>query len=198
MPYKNIHYKQLRVELAHDYRFTDECNDEQKALFLYLLLLAGVTENQIPNNEKYIKRVLNLAISEQKIRENLDKLLKTFPKLYSQDGFVKFKKFNKLHNYIGKSKGNPKESPGLAVSKERIERIIYAYIEAQDWDKNDYMGWGRDTKAIKTLLLKANDDKVIEGIKWISKQGYSWTLETLIRLWPAFMVNKDKGKMNVL
>ena len=114
MPYRNIVFIKLfwKEILYGDDRFTDQLNDDQKGLFLMLFLLLGATENHIKNDAKYIKRVLNLSKSPEKIRKDLDKILEVFPKCVVKDGYIKFKNFNKLRNRIEASKGTPRDAPG--------------------------------------------------------------------------------------
>lgn len=199
MPYTNITFvKIFWKELLHkDDRFVEQLNDEQKGLYLMLLVLAGATENNIKHDPNYLKRVLNLQENSQKVIKNLNKICEVFPKLISKNGYLKFKNFNKLHNYLRNADGTPKESQRLA--KNRIEKIRGEYIKIKGFRLEDFSSddYARTAKAIKRLVLKSNnkDDLVIECIKWVSQMGYcDWTLETCSKKWLDFMKFKDMPK----
>ena len=184
----NINWIKLKLDLLSEHRFIEECDDFDKLLFIGLLMLAGLTRNRIPNNAKYIKRMLNLHVDEPKISEKIAKLSALFRGLISNSQFIKFKNFNRLHNWYGSAEGTPKDLP----DKNRIDKIRIEYIKIkgyslQDFQKDDY---ARTGKAIKILLTKGrnNADLIIEALKWATKQGWcDWTLETIIRRWPDFL-----------
>lgn len=196
MPYANIHWIKLQLELLNDKRFIFDCNNDQKWLFIGLLLLAGSTQNSTPNDEKFLKNRLNLPENESKIRENLDFLLKTFPKMVNKEGVIKFKNFNNLHNRLGISKGTPKElqrDTQIRIDKIRIDKIILHYIKKQGWEESIRTNpalqgdiYKRNVRPAKQLLLVANNDdlalKVISTMAETYKlKNLSWTLETVIR-----------------
>lgn len=196
MPYANIYWVKLKLELLNDKRFIFDLNDEQKWLFIGLILLAGNTKNSTPADENYLKNRLNLLQTPEKVRENLDFILKTFPKTVYSNGVIKFKNFSKLHNplkdTLWKSNGTPKDSKNR-VEKNRIERIREEYIKVAELNINDFTPntFARTAKAITTLINKAgNDDLVITALHWIATEAagkWSWTLETLVNKWPDFM-----------
>lgn len=204
MPYTNIHWIKLKLELLNDKRFIFDCNNNQKWLYIGLLLLAATTKNNVSDDENYIKNRLNLPETSQKIREDLDHLLKVFPKMISKNKFIKFKNFNRLHNPLGNpmdnlwnSNGTPKEL--LRIEKSRIEKIREEYIKIKGFCLKDFSSddYARTGKAIKTLLIKAkgNNDLVIKSLQWANNQKWcDWTLETVIRRWPDFMKFKDTSK----
>ena len=202
MPYTNIHWIKLKLELLNDKRFIFDCNDNQKWLFIGLLLLAASTKNKTPSDENYLKNRLNLPDEPQKIAKNLKHLCMLFPKLINKNGFFIFKNFNTLHS----NKGFPADfqrisegTPKGAIEKRRIEEIRGEYIKIKGWDIKSFTSddYGRTAKAIKTLILKANNDElVIKGLIWCSNQSWcDWTLETLIRRWPSFIKDKDTSPM---
>jgi len=194
MPYKNIVFvKLLWKELLHeDDRFIEKCNDEQKGLFLMLLLLAGATNNNIPESENYLKRTLNLSQSAEIVAENRDCLLALFPKLVRQDGYLKFKKFKGLHNYIRTAKGVPNddETGTPRIDKNRIEEIRREYIKLKGWTNQTFPPefYSRTGRAIKTLFSLSSDPaKIISCMKWVSqKWSEMWTIETCIKKWHDF------------
>jgi hypothetical protein len=203
MPYANIHWIKLKIEILNDKRFIFDCNETQKWLFIGLLLMAGVTKNSVPDDENFLKNRLNLSENSQKIRENLQHLFKIFPKLVSKDGVIKFKNFNEFHNKIGNYFGTPlelqSESKGnkekIRIEKIRIDKLRGVFLDLKNLDIKNYYpdDFARSARAIVGLLNKAGgqDELVVEGLKWISKQNYEWTLETLIKKWAEFMKHKD-------
>lgn len=207
MPYKNIIFvKLLWKELLHeDDRFVERLDDSQKGLYLMLLLLAGATNNNIPNSEKYLKRVLNLHEKSEKITENLGVLLETFPKLTSKNGYLKFKNFSSLHNYVGKSQGVPKVLPRDVldknrIDKKRIDKIHRVYLAVKGWKEENLESrdYARNYKAIKALVSRAEksgggDELVVQSLEWMSKQDYQWTLETVDKKWQDFLA---RGKVD--
>jgi len=194
MPYANIHWVKIKLEILNDKRFIFDCNDSQKWLYIGLLLLAGSTENKIPNEENYIRNRLNLSETIQETRANLLFLLKVFPKMITKNGFISFINFNQLHNRIGISEGTPM----VYADKIRIEQIRTEYISLKGFVIKNLLptDYARMGKAIKSLLERTNGDAelVIKGLQWISKQNYSWTLETLDKKWIEFTANPQPPK----
>ena len=204
MPYANVVFVKLlwKELLLDDQRFSN-LSDDQKGLYLMLLLLAGATSNNIPSDENYIKRALNLSQSAEIVAENRDCLLSIFPKLIRKDGYLKFKKFKHLNNYIrqSKNKSDDDEMGSPKVEKNRIDKIREEYtslkhLSLTDFDTSDY---ARTTKAIKILAIKpgGDDGLIIDGLKWCAKQNWcDWTLETLIRRWADFKANRNNKPEN--
>lgn len=117
MPYKNIHFIKVKMELLEDHRFLFELNDTQKGLYILLLALAGKTNNKICDDMVFIKGRLNLKDIEHK---DLERISKVFPKFILVNGFWEFKNFNEEHNQIlGISQGYPKDTQRMA--QNRIE-----------------------------------------------------------------------------
>lgn len=130
MPYKNIVFIKVRLELLNDFRFTDQLNDDDKPIYLYLLILAGATSNKIPDNPAYIKRVFNLQKSVEDIEKSLKNIEKSYPKCIRRNGHISFKNFEEIHNYTvgaskktGKSEGKPEENPRKSEGLAREEKI---------------------------------------------------------------------------
>jgi hypothetical protein len=173
-----------------------------------LLLLAGATNNNIKNDENSIKRVLNLQENPENIRKNIDKICNVYPKLVAQNGFLKFKNFKKIHNYLRNADGTPKESPSSALRRIDIDKIIEEYIKKkkfvvtnQDGSKNQELIsaiYQRNCRIAKKLLLisNKNTDKVIKAMEWFGglcdKKNLSWTLETIEKWFPEFLVKGEK------
>lgn len=202
MPYSNIVWVKLfwKQLLHDDDRFIGQLNDEQKGLYLCLLLLAGATNNNIKNDENYIKRVLNLSENTQKIRENLEKIFQVFPKILVKDGFLKFKNFKKFHNYLKDSQRKPEGTP---QDSTRIEEIIREYIKKrrytvvnEDGSKNKEIInalFKRNCRTAKQMLLmtKGKSEPIIKAIDWFGSfwdsKNLSWTLETIEKWLPEYL-----------
>ena len=190
MPYTNISWVKLKLELLSEHRFIEECDDFDKLIFLGLLMLAGLTQNKIPNSPKYIKRMLNLQLEEQIISEKIVKITSIFRGVVRSSEFIKFKNFNKLHNWFRSSEGVPKDTP--RIEKIRIDQIRKEYIRIRGLSFENFSSddFARTAKAIKTLLLKASlkDEVVVKSIEWAAAQKWcDWTLETIIRRFPDFL-----------
>ena len=198
MPYANIHWIKLKLEVLNDKRFIFDCNENQKWLFIGLLLMAGVTKNSVPNDENFLKNRLNLSENSEKVRENLGHLFKIFPKMIVKNDVIKFKNFNDLHNKLGNYFGNPLELQSDSngnkeksrVEKSRIDKLRGVYISLKNLSLTDFSSslYARTGRAIKNLIQLAadKDELVIEGLNWIAKQGYAWELETLVGKWAEF------------
>lgn len=199
MPYRNIVYVRLRMELLMDNRFLT-LSDDGKLLFIGLLLLAGATNNNIPNDISYIKNRLSLEKDVKKIGQSLDEVLGKFPKIYIRGGKLKFRNFNRFHNPLrdknGNAQGAPKASRSLANS---IVIVIEEYSKEKGWSsfKEDKV-FREDTikryaRAAKQLLqyTKGNVNLAFQAIKWTAllcdKRGLSWTLETVLKKWGDFL-----------
>ncbi len=128
MPYSNIVFVKLQIELLGDLRFTDMLNDQQKLLYLGLIILAGDRKNEIPNKPAYIKRRLNLQQSDEDIMSNIQAIGRAFSKMIVSSDFISFLNFEKIHNYIIPKKGNPREDQEKPQNKE-IEK---EYIKEHD------------------------------------------------------------------
>lgn len=119
MPYKNIIFVKIKLELINDYRYTDRLNDNQKLLYLSLIMLAGAMDNKIPNDAGYIKRQLNLKYPVETIEQDLLVLTDVFPKLLLSNGLLSFTNFREIHNFV---LGNPKSGFGSSQIKSRVDK----------------------------------------------------------------------------
>ena len=188
MPYTNIVYVKFKLEMLSDIRFTDKLDDEEKLLFMGLLLLAGLTHNNIPDEPKFIKRHLNLALEESKISEKITKICLVFPKVVRKSHFINFKNFNALHNYIGKSKGNtwdsPKEENSIvknSILNPKPVLMFFSDTYKQRFSKEYIINWGKETKIFKDLLTILSEDDIKARITeffdtpndFVAKAGYT-------------------------
>jgi len=213
MPYKNIIFVKFRLELLKDERFTDRLDDSGKLLYMGLLLLAGSTNNLIPNNPTYIKRNLNLRLSEDEISLKIAELLGVFKKLSGNSQYLKFKNFNKIHNWIGNSKGTPRECQDkIRIDKKRIDKILERYITLKNLD-NDISQRPEllrqilktNYKAIEGLLTMAKDDAEAMGaLEWLASQDwankYDWSMWLVTKKFPDYLrtLTQPVSKWNML
>ena len=196
MPYKNVHYVKLMLELFDDRRFIKECNDSQKLDYILWLVMAGLTVNNSELDYEWFKTRFNLRKDVAEIRENMDFLFETFSRMYKKGNCVKFKNFKKIHNQIRNAEGKPRDSQKTAQSI--IYKIIGEYIKLRGWD-NEVENkellksiFKRNVKAAKDLSRLNNDvEYIIKAMRHISatmkNKGLSWTLETIISYYPDFL-----------
>ncbi len=191
MPYANIHYIKLQIELLNDKRFIFDCDQEQKWLYIGLLLLAGDTKNCTSSDENYLKNRLNIDLSPEKVKENVKHLASIFPKMVCKGGYVKFKKFNELHNYLEPKKRKPEGTPKelQRVMQSIVEYIIVKKSIVVD-EKNPYLKQHVFKRYIKSakelaLLTNCNEELAKKAIDWVSgwcgEKNFNWELETVIK-----------------
>ncbi len=186
-----------------------ELNDSQKLDYLLLLLMAGLTHNQIPLNYGWIKARFGLFKTVPEITQNLDKIRSVYKKVIVRNKRLKFKNFKSLHNYIYKEKENSlgilkefyKSAPNKVNLFLLISNVISYYIDLKEFNPTliDLPERNRYGKRIKELLVKAkgDDNLVKEAIKWVADKDYiDWTLETVFKKWPDFM--KEHSKPEIL
>ena len=209
MPHTKLVFVKLMLQLADDPRFIMELNDSQKLDYLLLLLMAGLTHNEIPDNQEWFKSRFHLQKNSVEISTNIAKIMKVFKRVVKYRGKYKFSKFKELHNYIYKEKENSlgilKEFYRNAPNKVNlfliISNVISYYIDLKEFNPTliDLPERNRYGKRIKDLLVKSkgDDNLVKEAIKWVSEKEYvDWTLETVSKKWPDFM--KEHSKPEIL
>jgi len=123
-------------------------------------------------------------------------------------GYIKFKTFNELHNYLETKKGNSKGTP---KELQRVLQSIVEYIIVKKSilvEGNPYLLthiFKRYSKAAKDLALVANLDIGLakQAIDWVSgwckEKNYSWELETVVKHFMSgkqcnFKLDKMQGK----
>lgn len=166
MPYTNIVFVKLQMELLGDYRFTEMLNDQQKLLYLGLLMLAGDRKNEIPNKPAYIKRRLNLEATEDEVKKNLQAIGNAFPKILISGDTISFANWEKIHNYI--PKGFPEEIQRNSQNKNKNENKIEITEEEQEvmikiieqWNSVMPSGW-----SIAPKLTTDRKEKLKQRIK---------------------------------
>ena len=199
MPYKNIHWIKLQSRLLNDHRFF-LMSEKAQLYYVKLLLLCALTNNKVPRKYEVLQQLLRTTVSEKELESIFQEIKEHFPKVLFHKDFYYVKGFKELHNWVvpkelpENSHGTPKE----AVDKIRIDKIRKEYINIKGWDiKNLFPDdFARTAKAIKLLIHKAqgNDSLVTEGLRWMSKQRYEWTLETLVKHWADFMKARPKPR----
>ena len=126
MPYSNIVFVKLFLSLfEEDDRFLYQLNESQQLLYVKMLYLAGSTNNHIPKNIKFICNKINYHHEEACFISDIARIKSLFQRFKeSREGFYYFNNFNELHNFIGKSKGNPKEFQRIAPEKSKSKRRV--------------------------------------------------------------------------
>ena len=215
MPYKNIRFIKLMLELADDDRFTIDCNDNDKLIYFLLLLLAGLTINKIPNRPEYILKRFNLNLKTDEISTSIQRLIQFFPKLYQQNfkgkTLLKFRKFKKYHNLIGNSQGTPEELLGSAqnridkirIDKNRIDnttredlKIIYLFAfkkSIKEFTKLQEQSFIKRNLRASGLLKGYPLERITEVMDWLIKNAeFKWTLESVGKF-----IDEDLSKLNI-
>jgi len=164
MPYTNIVYVKFKLELLSDIRFTDQLDDNGKLVYMGLLLLAGLTKNNTPNDAKFIKRTLNLGLTEDEISLKIVEIDQIFPKFTSKTGksqSLKFTNFNGLHNYVGK-RNSIEEKSIEENSKEELKNLLhYFVIKYKNKTTKDYViNYGKDYSILKSLLKVLSEAEI--------------------------------------
>lgn len=155
MPYANIVFVKIQMDLFEDPRFLVDLNDTQKGLFLMMLGLAGKTHNKIRDDVGFIKGRLNLTHLR---RSDLQKIATTYPKFQCVNGFWQFDKFEEIHNYTLKanqrnSQGNPSDVPEPEEKKNQKEKKK---------EKKDHLALfsNHDLKTLKTKIAEKQNHAV--------------------------------------
>ena len=100
MPYKNIVWVKLYLDLFDDDRFLYKLSERQQLLYLKLLVLAGITRNSVPGNAGFIRNRTNYQENDSCLDEDLSKIVEVYPKFKRRrDGSYYFEKFNELVLY---------------------------------------------------------------------------------------------------
>ena len=135
MPYSNIVFIKLFLSLfEEDDRFLYQLNESQQLLYIKMLYMAGSTNNKTPKNIKFICNKINYHHEEACFTADIERMKNLFPGFQERNGFYYFNNFNKLHNFIGNSKGTPKEHQRIAPekSKRREDKEIEKKVKFLD------------------------------------------------------------------
>lgn len=208
MPYKNIHFIKIMLELFDDHRFIKECNDSQKLDYILWIAMAGLTQNEAPNDPEWFKTRFNLGKKVEEIEANTRFLTDIFKKMYKQQrgkkSVIKFTKFKDLHNYIGKSQGNPKDFQSVEqnrididIDKNRIDSVLGEYLSLKKIDAKNNKEllsdlYARNGKPIKKLLaICKTPEEATSAMRWVGNwldsKGLSWTIETVIKHYTTYL-----------
>jgi hypothetical protein len=172
MPYANIVFVKLQIELLRDFRFTDQLNDRQKLLYLGLILVAGASGNKIPAEYGYIKRVLNLESTPEQIESDIKFIMQIYPKCLHSNGMIQFENFDRIHSYVreknrmseGKNKArqitleNKNKNKNKEIDIEKDIYIDFPYLQ-KDVFKKTFLSYLKNRKRKATehareLILK--------------------------------------------
>src|SRR3990167_91916 len=89
--------------------------------------------------------------------------------------------YNTTHN---KTKPN--------ITKQYITDVVEKFVSIRGFSRESLFNddWVRFQTAAKNLLIKADCDveTCFLAIEWVSEQGYPWTLETVVKKYPEFLV----------
>jgi len=123
MPYSNIKFVKLFLSLfSEDDRFLYQLNESQQLLYIKMLYMAGVTNNHITKNSRFIRNKINYHHEEDCFLSDIERIKTVFHRFKEKDGFYCFDNFEELHNYVfkkGNSKGTPKELQRLEQNKNK-------------------------------------------------------------------------------
>lgn len=192
MPYSNIVFVKLFLSLfEEDDRFLYQLNESQQLLYIKLLYLAGSSNNQISKNHRFISHKVNYHHEETCLISDIKRIMEVFPKFKDQGTHYSFEKFEELHNYIGKSKGNPKEIQRIVPDKEKSKRRVREDKEK----KSAKLPFKEPSQEQKDLLTKYS--KIIKGINIfqlmgkIGKNGYPPPPAVIITACESYFKHKD-------
>ena len=118
MPYKNIVWVKLKLELLDDRRWQDLCNERQQLLYIKLLMLAGKLDNMIPNDPKYLCRECAYRRYPNELARDIQHLSTVFDKFSVDSAWIQFLNFKELHN-LGTSHKQKNSRSGDVPEKRR-------------------------------------------------------------------------------
>lgn len=134
MPYSNIVFVKLFLSLfEEDDRFLYQLNESQQLLYVKMLYMAGSTNNSIPKNIKFICNKINYHHEEACFLSDIERIKNLFSRFKEKNGVYYFNNFNELHNFIGKSKGNPKELQRIVPEKSKSKNKSKSNNDTQDF-----------------------------------------------------------------
>lgn len=84
------------------------------------------------------------------------------------------------------------------MPKNFLPDVLAVYGTVKGWtDKPNVVAYKRFARAVKDLFIISNGDmeKITKTISWVSKQGYEWSLDTVVKKW--YDANK-KSKAELL
>lgn len=170
MPYKNIQFVKVKMELLEDDRFLFDLNDTQKGLYILMLALAGKTNNKIRDEVDFIKVRLGLKVLN---RNDLIKISQVFTKFKLVDNYWCFDNFDDSHNWIlskswsslGNSQGTPKDfqrKEKNRIDKNRIDNNIGRFAPPTLDQVIEYF----------TETLKATRDQAVTFFEFYGSKGW--------------------------
>jgi hypothetical protein len=149
-----------------------QLNESQQLLYIKMLYMAGSTNNCITKNIKFICNKVNYHHEEACFLADIERIKTLFPRLKEKNGFYYFNNFNELHNFIGKSKGNPKEIQRIVPekSKRRVREekskkdkfLEFVLLTKEEYTKlcTDFTQIGADERIKKlNLYIGSKGDK---------------------------------------
>jgi hypothetical protein len=201
MPYSNIVFVKLFLSLfEEDDRFLYQLNESQQLLYIKMLYMAGSTNNNIPKNLKFICNKINYHHEEECFKSDIKRIKEVFPKFIENDHFYSFEKFEELHNYIGKSKGNPKEIQRMIPEKSKNKRRVriredkdkeedkeasFVFLKEKLFLKN----WGEYLEMRQKIRKPATD----RAKEMVLTELHKHDLETAVKMLEQSILNSWQG-----
>jgi len=177
MPYSNIVFVKVQMELFEDDRFLIDLNDTQKGLYLMLLGLAGKTNNRIRNDINFIKIRLNIVNASE---SDLMRINEVYPKFRLKEGYWGFENFEKIHNYTIQSKNNendgtPKEFLGISQKKNKKKKENNTLLKKEAFEVfwKNYPKKVAKQDALHAFTKLNPDDPLLEAMLLSLKGGES-------------------------
>ncbi len=218
MAYRNIRFVKLMLELAEDDRFTIDCNDNDKFIYLLLLLSAGLTGNKIPERPEWLLKRFNLSIKKDEISMSIQHIVNLFSKVYKQRFgdklYLKFKGFERLHNWIennrGSSKGVPKQSQDkIRIDKNIIDKttkkdikiiLLFAYKKKiKEFTEETLQSFIKRNIRTAQLLKGYSQERLKEVMDWLIKNAdFKWTMESVSKYVDENLKELDKNTTKTL
>lgn len=195
----NVTHEFVKVEtrLLNDPRFFT-LPEQDQLIWLKILMLCKMNQGRIPSQTTTFCALLRTNRDANDIDLTIERLKAAFPKFKSTKHFHYVQGFQKRHD--NKSLQNELMSRKSRVEKSRVEYILQPYLQAKNISTKDLSGsdWGRLTNAVKKLLKRTNDDKLVcAAIEWTNndatKRGYQWTLETVDKKWLDFIASDKQS-----
>jgi hypothetical protein len=146
-----------------------------------MLYLAGSTQNHIPKNPTFIKNKINYHHDDDCLLADIERIKGIFPNGFTEaDDYYYFTNFETLHNYIGKSKGNPKEFQRIVLEKNKSKSRV----------REEAQPSAALTAALDKIFKKGfNIYQLINRLKKESKVGARVPDEVLLRVCESWEKN---------
>lgn len=210
MPYANIQWIKLEKRLLNDPRFFT-MSPAGQLFYIKFILLCAHFKNKVPRSISILRQLLRVDYDDPKMESLLNEIREHFPKVLSHKDYYYIKGFKSKHNWVspGSSEGVPKDAADKIrkdknedkIRKEKITKVSEFFVSKKGYRRDEltHDDWCRMQAATKNLLLKAKTtEDAIEAIEWQAVQGYTWTLETVVKKYPEFLINRKSPALRKL